>query len=151
MWEHILRGELDEPTFLMPFGLRDVLGVTREQANETWFYVLGTFLFTLMWATLYKLSHFFSAAFFKTYRSLPVEKQAEWNSRIVSNINAILMTFEMFYFIPQHTDIQQTIIDPTMEHPPILVSFLMCRFTAYMIYDFLLMLVCAATCSQNLF
>eukprot|EP01087_Luapelamoeba_hula_P023401 TRINITY_DN8584_c0_g1_i1.p1 TRINITY_DN8584_c0_g1~~TRINITY_DN8584_c0_g1_i1.p1 ORF type:complete len:298 (+),score=37.49 TRINITY_DN8584_c0_g1_i1:14-907(+) len=141
-----VRGELDEPYFLMPLSLRQMLGVTREEANQTWFYAYGTILSFFMWSFMYQLSHYFSSALFSTYHTLTREKKAEWNSRIVSNINASLMTFEMLCIAPLHTDIRITITTPTLETPPLLVSFLMCRFTGYMLYDLVLMI-----CYRNSF
>jgi len=139
-WPHDYYLEDRETTFLIPISLARLLEHKREEAQTLRFFIFGLLSCIAFWTLLYKLSHYFSKAFV-TYNTLKPEKQAEWNSRVVSNINAILMCLELLYFIPCHKGIQEVILNPSIPNPPILVSILMCRFGGYMIYDLILMLI----------
>jgi len=128
-------------TPFIPFSLVHILGRTRGEAHTMSYYFAGVFIVALSWTVLYKLCHYFSL-FFSTYNTLPHDKQAEWNSRIISNINAILMCFDMVYFLPTHSGVRESVYNPSVTTPPLLVTVLMMRFVGYMVYDFCLMVVC---------
>jgi len=140
-WDHEYYLEDRETTSLIPISLAVFLNHTRQEALTASFFIKGLLLCTFCWACLYKLSHYFSNFFFATYAQLTPAKQAEWNSRIVSNINAVLMISEMVYFLPNHPGIWETIVNPSVPYPPLLVTILMCRFGGYMLYDFILMVI----------
>jgi len=129
-------------TPFIPFSLVHLLGRTREEAHTMPYYFAGVLIVALSWTVLYKLCHYFSLVFFSTYNTLPHDKQAEWNSRIISNINAILMCFDMVYFLPTHSGVRESVYNPSVTTPPLLVTVLMMRFVGYMVYDFCLMVVC---------
>lgn len=124
-----------------PVSLVHILGRTREEAHTMPYFFAGVIIMALTWTLLYKLSHFLSLALFSTYATLPNDKQAEWNSRIVSNVNAVLMCFDMVYFLPTHSGVRESVYNPSVSTPPLLVTILMMRFTSYMVYDFCLMMV----------
>lgn len=133
--------DCDKTNLLLPISLVNLLGVSEAEAYTFWFVFKGALVFALMYALFYKLSHYFSSAFFSTYRNLPDHDQAEWNSRIVSNVNAVLMCIDMLYTLPMHTGAQAIIFDPSIWLIPIVVTILMCRFAGYITYDLALILI----------
>jgi len=137
--ESVVEDEWTTP--LLPFSLVHVLGRNREEAHNMDYFFKGMFLMVVAWALLYKFSHFLSKALWKTYSTLPADKQAEWNSRLVSNVNAILMCFDMAYFLPIHSGVRETVFNPSVTTPPLLITVLMMRFSSYMFYDFFLMVI----------
>jgi len=137
----IAEAEDELTTSLLPFSLVHLLGRTREEAHNMPYFFAGVLACALSFTILYKLSHYISLALWSTYKTLQSDKQAEWNSRIVSNANAILMCFDMAFFLPIHSGVREVAFNPSVTTPPLLVTVLMMRFTGYMFYDFCLMII----------
>lgn len=129
------------PASFFPWTLVDMLGRNRHEAHNMPYYLSGVVVCALLWALLYKICHYLSPLLWKTYSTLSNDKQAEWDSRIVSNVNAILMCFDMAFFLPWHSGVRESAMNPSVTTPPLLVTVLMMRFVGYMLYDFCLMMV----------